>query len=168
MTQADLSVISGDLDPQGRWGKLKLLAVDWFYGSDHDLIVNTGSMSGGIERAAGHARQRLAQGPQVHHFSYFTNAESLGWLVGALLRADDADAGFGPLAPWSPETEPRSRAALRASRIAGNDRPMALILPGALGSSLGVDGRPVWLDHRTLFFGGLGQTRDQRHRRPDR
>ena len=56
-TSADLSVICGDVQGKGLFGQLKILALDWFYGSDHDLVVNTGSMLGGIARAGGAARQ---------------------------------------------------------------------------------------------------------------
>ena len=43
-TGADLSVISGDIEGDTLWGQIKLLATDWFYGAEHDLIVDTGSM----------------------------------------------------------------------------------------------------------------------------
>ena len=118
VTHADLSVISGDLDPQGRWGRLKLLALDWFYSSDHDLVVNTGSMSGGVERAAGCARQRHARGPAVHHFSYFSNARFARMAAQRPAprryrrRRLTARSSAGRR-----RVEPRSRAAMRASRV---------------------------------------------------
>ena len=43
-TRADLSVIAGDVEGDSLWGQIKLFATDWFYGADHDLVVNTGSM----------------------------------------------------------------------------------------------------------------------------
>ena len=63
-TSADLSVICGDVQGKGLFGQLKILALDWFYGSDHDLVVNTGSMLGGIARAGGAARFRRDEGEQ--------------------------------------------------------------------------------------------------------
>ncbi|MCB1961402.1 MAG: hypothetical protein KDE68_12915, partial [Rhodocyclaceae bacterium] len=36
---ADLSVIAGDVEGDSLWGQIKLLAADWFYGGDHDLVV---------------------------------------------------------------------------------------------------------------------------------
>ena len=88
VTSADLSVIAGDVEGQGVWAQLKLLAVDWFYGSDHDLVVNTGSMFGGIRRPAGGARFLRDQGERVTHFNYFANAE-----VGRLARQRPAARG---------------------------------------------------------------------------
>ena len=64
-TAADLSVIAGDIEGVGRWAQLKLLAVDWFYGADHDLVVNTGSMMGGLRRPDGGARFLRDQGEDV-------------------------------------------------------------------------------------------------------
>ena len=43
-------MIAGDAEGDTVWQKLKLLVTDWFYGADHDLVVNTGSMSGGLRR----------------------------------------------------------------------------------------------------------------------
>ncbi|GAA0761356.1 CHAT domain-containing protein [Ideonella azotifigens] len=116
-TTADLSAITGDLAPEGRWGKLKLLAVDWFYGADNDLVVNTGSMAGGLARPVGGARFRFAQGPAVHHFSYFNQAESVRWLLDGLTRADDGDGGFLPLDD-AQQTEPKARAAMAEAAAA--------------------------------------------------
>lgn len=69
---ADLSVISGDIAGGGIWQRLKLLVLDRFYQDDHDLVVNTSSMTGGMKRAKG-ARYFFDQGENVNHFLYFTN-----------------------------------------------------------------------------------------------
>ena len=55
-TASDLTVISGDSEGEGLWGQIKLFAVDWFYGAEHDLVVNTGSMYGGLRRTENGAR----------------------------------------------------------------------------------------------------------------
>jgi hypothetical protein len=154
-TTADLSVISGDVEGKGLWGQLKLLATDWFYGADHDLVVNTGSMVGGIARPAGVARFRRDQGEQVTHFNYFRNKLSIDWLAAALAREEGADAGFLPIAQAKLE-EPRWRSAVRASRSVTTPRPIAIVVPGTMGSALNVQDRPVWLAYWALMKGGLG------------
>ena len=153
-TRADLSVICGDVQGQGLFGQLKILALDWFYGSDHDLVVNTGSMLGGIARAAGAARFRRDEGAQVNHFRYFSNRKSIDWLADALAREDGSDAGFAPLADAAQE-EPRWRSALRASRAADTPRPIALLVPGTMGSAMSARERPIWLAYLALMTGGL-------------
>ena len=135
VTKADLSVISGDVEGQGLWAQLKLLAVDWFYGSDHDLVVNTGSMYGGIHRPEGGARFLRDQGERVTHFNYFATPKSVGWLVNGLTREDGNDGGYAPIAEARQE-EPRWRAAVRQSRAATTPRPIAVVVPGTMGSSL--------------------------------
>lgn len=155
VTRADLSAITGDLEPEGRWGKLKLLAVDWFYAGDHDLVVNTGSMAGGLRRPDGGARFRHARGPEVNHFRYFANADSLRWMVSGLSRVDGNDAGFQPIA-LAVQAEPASRAAMRASRAGAADKPAVIVVPGTMGSALRVAGQGVWLRYFSLLRGGLG------------
>ncbi len=154
-TGADLSVIAGDLEGEGAWSKLKLLAVDWFYGSDHDLVVNTGSMMGGLRRSAAQARFRLDEGGEVSHFNYFANRKSIGWMLDALQRADSGDAGFAPLAK-APDEAPRWRGAVARSQDKNAPpRPIVVLVPGTMGSALSVRGERVWLHYWRLLKGGL-------------
>ena len=157
-TRADLTVISGDIEGDSLWGQLKLLATDWFYGADHDLIVNTGSMHGGIRRPPHGARYRSDRGAAVHHFNYFTNKKTVDWLIAGLTRADDSSGGFLPLHAAAHD-EPKWREAVRRSRSTGTPRPLAVVLPGTMGSSLQVDGDPLWLAYWPLFKGGLKRLR---------
>ncbi|MEY2893927.1 MAG: hypothetical protein RJA98_3835, partial [Pseudomonadota bacterium] len=155
-TAADLSAITGDLAPDRRWAQLKLLALDWFYSADHDLVVNTGSMAGGITRLPGKARFKLARGPLVQHFRYFTNPDSLGWLVQGLRRPEGATAGYLPI-ELAVQAEPRARAALRSSRDGSDRKAVAILVPGTMGSGLRVNDSGVWLRYGPLAFGGLGK-----------
>lgn len=155
VTTADLSVIGGDVEGAGLWSQLKLLAVDWFYGSEHDLVVNTGSMMGGLRRPDGGARFLRDQGPNVTHFNYFGNRKSLGWMLTGLAREDGSHGGYMPMAQAVHEA-PRWRAAVLASRSTTLPRPIAVVIPGTMGSMLEVEGKPVWLDYWALLRGGLG------------
>ena len=154
VTRADLSVIAGDIEGDSLWGKLKWLAADWFYGSEHDLVVNTGSMSGGLRRAEGQARWLEDRGPQVNHFRYFTNPGSLRWMLNALIRADDASGGFSPFVQARVE-EPRWRSAVARSRAGDTPRPIVVVIPGTMGSELKVGDSRVWLSYWSLLRGGL-------------
>ncbi|MFO1272011.1 MAG: CHAT domain-containing protein [Rubrivivax sp.] len=153
-TRADLSVIAGDTEGAGLWGTLKTLVTDWFYGTDHDLVVNTGSMSGGIARSQGRARWLLDRGPAVNHFRYFTNADSQRWLLAGLARAEGESAGFLPF-EQADTTAPPSRAAVAASRAAATPRPIVVVVPGTMGSALAVGDAEVWLSYWRLLKGGL-------------
>ena len=160
-TQSDLSVISGDVEGDNLWGQIKLLVTDWFYGSDHDLVVNTGSMVGGIRRPEKGARFQFDQGPKVTHFNYFENKKSIDWLVSGLSRNDSSDGGFR-LIENARHEEPRWREAVRRSRSGSRPRPLAVVLPGTMGSALSVDGDSVWLNYWALMWGGLKKLNDSR------
>jgi CHAT domain-containing protein len=154
-SSADLSVIAGDIEAgDGLWASLKVLASDWFYGHQHDLVVDTASMSGGLARLGPNARLRQDQGPKVNHFRYFSNETSLRWLGAALLRAEGDNAGFLPLVLPEPGA-PRCQAAVQRSRASATPRPIVLLLPGTMGSHLSVEGDSVWLDYWALLKGGL-------------
>ena len=156
VTQADLSVIAGDIEGDNLWGQIKLLATDWFYGADHDLVVNTGSMFGGLRRPEKGARFQFDQGAEVCHFNYFVNGRSVRWLVAGLTRGDGGDGGFLPIQVAKQEA-PKWRDAVRKSRAASAPRPLAVVLPGTMGSALKVQGKGVWLDYWSLLRGGLGR-----------
>lgn len=151
---SDLCVIAGDIEGDSLWSQVKLLATDWFYGSDHDLVVNTGSMYGGIRRLDKAARYRVDKGVQVNHFNYFANARSVQWLISGLTRADDSDAGFLPIQAAAHE-EPRARQAIQRSRAHAASRPLAVVIPGTMGSVLHANGEEVWLHYWRLMRGGL-------------
>ncbi|WP_170150214.1 DUF7379 domain-containing protein [Parahaliea mediterranea] len=170
---ADLSVIAGDTEGGGLLHRLGVWITDWFYADDHDLVVNTASMLGGLPRAPGQARFRCDRGAEVNHFSYFVNSRSLRWLVDALLRNDADEAGFQPLqdadrqhaiardadGEGTRQQRPGWRIAMENSQVAASGRPLAVVLPGILGSELKVDGDRVWLNYWRLLGGGLKQLR---------
>ncbi len=155
-TTADLSVISGDMDGGSLLDRLSLkrLVSNWFYSADNDLVVNTGSMSGGLARIGKGARFRKAKGPDVDHFSYFGNPQSIQWLVSGLCRGDEDDGGFRPIDEAQKEI-PKWRDALARSQTTTQSRPLALVLPGAMGSELAVDDELIWLDYGRLVQGDL-------------
>lgn len=155
LSRADLSVIAGDIEGDSLWQRIKLVATDWFYGSDHDLVVNTGSMSGGLRRADKGARFREDKGGEVNHFAYFRNARSVQWLLAGLTRGDEEDGGFLPIES-AQHTPPRWREAVARSLGGGTARPLAVVVPGTLGSHLRSGGKHVWLNYWALLRGGLG------------
>ena len=153
--RSDLSIVAGDLKPGSVWERLKFAVTDWFYASDHDLVVNTGSMYGGARRDDSDVRQLFDDGADVNHFRYFTNPKTVRALVSGLLRRDGEAGVFKPLAEARHRDEiPASRAAVARSARQGA-RPIAIVLPGTMGSSLAVAGDRVWLEYLDLAFGGL-------------
>jgi CHAT domain-containing protein len=148
---ADLAVISGDLDPEGIWKKLALLAVQVLYLQDNDLVVNTKAMYGGMQRVK-KASYFFNQGPHVNHFHYFQNPGTRGrlcdWLTsGAGARVE----GFEEFVPQQKEFKADTRRALGDK----DTRPVLFLLPDLLGSRLSDKDVPVWISAAELSRRGL-------------
>ncbi len=148
VVNADLSVISGDVEADTLWGKLKYLIPDLYYRQDHDLVVNTRSMTGGTRRKENHARKFFDQGPGVNHFQYFSNDTTAKMLVDGLLRAERDNAGFTPI------SQKQELLRSRAARVKG-DKPIVFVLPGIMGSHLQVNENRIWLDMLDIATGGM-------------
>ena len=167
-----LRVIAGDSHGKG-WGGVISLLGDVFYGlHDHDFVVHTRSMFGGLERptsqlSGGDAPESpmslRVRGPAVTHFSYFGEPESRAALFAAL-------AGGGQGFVRMSEDEARTRGLMEAfagdplsrldrktwtSRM--NDgplrnKPILVVLPGIMGSELAAaSGERVWVAPSVLF-----------------
>ncbi len=165
-----LRVVAGDLegDSIGSW--LKTLVTDAFYWTDHDLVVQTRSMYGGVPRRAG-ASFVLDRGGKVTHFNYFGNDTTASAVVAALTQ--DQPAGYRLIGPLSQAGESASgaRAARREAADDGRvaaDKPAVFVLPGILGSHLKVDDRRIWLGWRLVNgLARLAYPDDTRRVQPD-
>jgi hypothetical protein len=144
---ADLHVLGGDIKGQGILGRLKVLATDFYYREDHDLVVNTPSMFGGAARMAD-IRYWIDHGGAVDHFSYFRNPDTAERLLSALLKPDQATFHTLRLLPHEITMEDyRKRTPA--------PQPIVFVLPGIMGSHLQVGKNRVWLDFVDLSAGGL-------------
>src|SRR5262249_55828173 len=129
-SDADLGVIAGDFEGSGVWGTLKTYALRAYYLEDNDFVVNTRSMSGGMERKKGVFRF-FDQGATVNHFNYFKNARTrvqmLNWLS-------------APPAETAPDfTRVRGieqRGAPRGATRGAEQLPVAFIVPDLFGTHL--------------------------------
>lgn len=159
-TEADLTVVAGDSEGDSLWNRLKLALADWFYQGEHDLVVNTGSMYGGIGRADAHGRFFKDQGAGVDHFHYFGNAKTVTRLRAALTLSDNKALGtqFQPLSQADPvppaERGVKLREAINRSAEKGG-RPIVFVLPGTMGSHLAKQADRIWLDYLDLAGGRL-------------
>ena len=155
-----LTVIAGDIEPDAWWAKLLVFGTDRFYEGDHDLVVNTASMYGGVPREPA-ALASFHKGPGVNHFTYFSNGESAKQLVRALTRSADEHAGFELLE--KPTVDIARAVAVRSAE----PRPVIFVLPGIMGSELSVGRDAVWARIPDLVFGGLRKLRiDARNVKP--
>ena len=159
-SNADLSVIAGDIEASGLFQTLAVLVTNLFYLARHDLVVNTSAMSGGLPRTDG-VRQSFHQGPQVSHFRYFANTDSVQKLIAGLDRPAGSDAGYQPLIEAT-----RNLPASPVPRRGGDDGPVCFVIPGVFGSRLAVDGHLIWVDPVSLALGRMRKLRIDRDATP--
>jgi pimeloyl-ACP methyl ester carboxylesterase/tetratricopeptide (TPR) repeat protein len=146
VTTADLHVLGGDLAGVGFFGRLKTLATDAYYRDDHDLVVNTPAMLGGVERSTP-IKYWIDTGDQVTHFNYFARADTARKLVSALTGSSSE---FRTLT-----TRPSAVTSADYVKRAALSQPVVFVLPGMMGSQLSVADRQVWVNILELSRGGL-------------
>ncbi|MET0646029.1 MAG: CHAT domain-containing protein [Pyrinomonadaceae bacterium] len=149
-TAADLAVIAGDVQGSGIFGNIKVFATDLFYWEDHDLVVNTSSMSGGLGRAEGRARLFLDRGPEVNHFSYFANRKTREQVLAMLTDTQEARP-----AAAAATRGPADRLNVRATRAGDADLPVVFLVPGIMGTRLKDRRGSIWLDYTALARGHM-------------
>ncbi len=148
-SRAPLTVIRGDVEAAGVIRRLKVWAADAFYTEDHDFVVNSAAMAGGVARAATVA-DSFDRGPDVNHFSYFRNDRTaLQVIAGITLSGPALQQAFPPSAEPAPSWRPVARG--------GDRRPVTFVVPGFAGSSLSADGVHIWPDLRCLAAGGFAR-----------
>ena len=153
-TKADLAVIAGDVKSVGGESRrFTNLAGDLFYLEEHDWVVHTRAMYGGIEREK--AVKFLCQAAAANHFRYFINADTFEALCDGL---QGRRAQYGPIE--KPELDDpnwweRFRFVLSRDGAKEDKRPIVFILPGILGSHLYVDGVASWLSPGAISEGSF-------------
>ena len=153
---SELTVIAGDIEGGSLAQKVLVLGLDAYYRDDHDIVVNTDAMYGGIARRNSGSRHFFDQGAEVNHFSYFVNATTANKLVEGLKDPAAAASGFQQLAK-----PPRRRVGSGSRGLPGGKAPTVYVLPGTMGSHLETRKRPdgkgdrVWLQYSELMFGGI-------------
>jgi pimeloyl-ACP methyl ester carboxylesterase len=148
----ELRIIAGDFDGGGLLSWLGDCLSEAYYGGPTDLVVNTPSMHGGADRTAGIWRKFVA-GPDVTHFSYFERAETADPLMDSLAGMLPADAGFEPMA--GPSQETIARGGIKS--IPKDKAPIVFLLPGIMGSNLGIGRNRIWFDPLDLIAGNIAR-----------
>lgn len=155
-----VAVVAGDIEGGGALASLGVFLVDLLFWRDHDLVVDTDSMAGGMPRAGGMWRL-FDQGADVNHFSYFGNENTAHALLRALqtAAANDRPQGFSDV-PRAGLPEKRVARGVIERLSRGEDdgtRPVVFLLPGIMGSELHDGEGKVWFAWHQIMRGGLGR-----------
>ena len=167
-----LYVVAGNNEMGGLWSWIKTLVADAFFWTDNDLVVQTRSMYGGVQRktSATAARFVLAAEAAVSHFTYFSFKDTVDAIKHALdaLPAPNRTPAWKPIGQlsWLGEDAGGVRGAAQPSAIAPKrHRPSVIVVPDFLGSHLAAEDGRLWLTHDSVTgFGRLAGQRDGRQR----
>ncbi|MFG5380105.1 CHAT domain-containing protein [Yoonia sp. R2-816] len=156
MSSGSLYVIAGDNEGKGIFRKLRNLAVDVFFGSENDFVVNTPSMSKGLKRATPPTVTPVVS-PEITHFCYFRDDTSRD----AILTAANSAAPL-PIADNAGENLfaefPKTGIDVPRARDAGT-LPVCFYLPGVMGTHLRHDRKWIWSNPFRMATGGLSRLR---------
>lgn len=176
-----LMIIGGDAQPSGVMMSVALWFLDAYFGSDHDLVVNTPSMEGGMTRGQEPALF-IDRDRNVDHFSYFGNAPTAAALLAGLrgqgARVANSRTATAAFAEAEAPPETRGEAidgvlagdggALASPALSrGRGRPLAVILPGITGSHLRAGKQRIWCNPMGLCASGISALAYGRTVHPD-
>jgi CHAT domain-containing protein len=155
---APLMVISGNCQLSLSLKAFVVIMSKLFYLRDNDLIVNTGSMYQGTKRPT--IQYFFDQGANVNHFHYFMNESTQQMIQQALEYAGD---GLVPGFQYMSAAEAAASRGLEGGPLfmdtVTGKRPIAVILPGIMGSNLSIDNDVNWINYLRFIKGKLTQLR---------
>lgn len=149
-----LVAVTGDVEGKGILGKIALALPDLFFEGQHDLVVNTNAMDGGMPRLNGVDPQPF-RGPAHTHFGYFRTTASRQAITAALVPVETPDGTRGAGGTTAPEGEGLLAGTTRGVEVKG---PTLVIVPDLMGSVLHSDEaeRTIWPAPGAIARRGVG------------
>ena len=155
-----LTIISGNCKANADLKSLPALVGNFFYKEDNDLVVNTNSMYLGTKRT-GLVQYFFDVGDEVNHFNYFNNKKTRDAILLAL--QSDGNTLIPGYFPWSEKglTEGDRNVILNllASEYTKDEitgkKPIAILVPGIMGSNLKIEDDRIWIDLWDIARGKL-------------
>lgn len=156
-----LTVISGNCGIKFNLKALLIIASKLFYLRDNDLVVDTKSMYCGSRRNIP-IQYFFDEGPEVDHVHYFKNKKTQDALLLALKAATATIPNFVTY-------QQSLQAALDRNALLGLDggdvytdkvtgkKPIAILLPGIMGSNLADGKNKVWINYARFLVGELSR-----------
>lgn len=155
-----LIVISGNSRLNFSFKALVVLASKLFFDSKNDLVVNTASMYNGTKRLK-LVQYFFDEGSTVDHFHYFKNPRTHDALLNAIKSSGESlIPGFVRLEEGASMLADRNALLkLEGGQIFKNTvtgkRPIAVLLPGIMGSNLSRNGKLIWINYFRFLAGEL-------------
>lgn len=158
LIDSPLYVISGISRVSAGWRGLAAILGKLYFRTGNDLVVDTASMYNGARRVGTRVQYFLDQSGNASHFNYFANNGTAAALLLALQSDGNITVpGFSTGAQMAGDALRTGVAAggkLIRDQVTGG-KPVAILIPGLLGSWLREGERTLWPDYRELLEGGL-------------
>jgi CHAT domain-containing protein len=162
---APLMIIAGNSTGLSNFKRgLSVIASKLFYWGKNDFVVDTASMYNGAKRGQQKVQYFLDEGNDVSHFNYFVNPITRKAL---LLALQNTDGSLVPGFQWQQQvasSEEIRNAALKSLQHGAEFRdtvtgkkPIAVLLPGIMGSNLSTEGDTLWINYARFLTGGLSR-----------
>jgi len=151
-----LFVIGGSSELSLRFKSLIVVIGKFFFRRKNDLVVDTESMKWGGVREEGKTLVFIEQSGQIDHFKYFSSLNTLQAVAGSL----ESPEGVIPTG-FEVKVNQLDRGAFgieggtyKSDKVTG-DRPVAVLLPGIMGSNLSEGDNRIWIDYVGFLKGDL-------------
>jgi tetratricopeptide (TPR) repeat protein len=158
--EAPLYIVGGSSELSIKWKTLVVLVGKFFFIGKNDLVVDTESMFCGGVRTEGKVSAFIEANGQIDHLKYFITESTLK-AIRIALKTD------GSVVPRKFELISKSsnaelargvlgieRGEYKRDQVAGK-RPIAVLLPGIMGSNLDVGSNQVWINYFRFLAGQL-------------
>lgn len=159
--EAPLTVISGNCTVHFELKALLVILTKLYFRRKNDMVVDTWSMYFGTPRKKD-IWFFLDDAKGTDHIHYFSSKDSQDAMIRALSATSDVIAGFKTLQEADISDASRNAALpfisaevkMDLTKISGN-KPIAVILPGIMGSNLYKDEDKIWVDFWSFVRGQL-------------
>ncbi len=157
-----LFVVGGSSEMSLNWKSLIVLTGKFFFRDKNDLVVDTESMKWGALRDNDKVSVYIEKSGQIDHIKYFSTSNTCTAISKALLF--DRLKIPKEFIQFNRPIENKSRGLLgldagsffRTDEVDGN-RPIAILLPGIMGSNLTDSENKLWINYWNFIKGNLIQ-----------
>jgi len=161
--ETPLYVIGGSSELSFKFRSLVVLVGKFFFLGKNDLVVDTESMKWGAIRKPGNVSILIEKSGLIDHFKYFSTTRTLKALIDAL-ESEDGQVPEGFITQVKTSSLERGALGLeggdyKRDKVSG-ERPIAIILPGIMGSNL-KDDKMLWINYFRFLKGDLSKLKYQ-------
>jgi len=153
-----LYVVGGSSELSLSFKTLVVILGKFFFMRKNDLVVDTESMTWGARRTSGKVYVCIERSGAINHFKYFSNPDTLKAVL-ASLSAEEGDV----LQDFELKLVTTSRGiagiesgVYKSDNVSG-DRPIAVVIPGIMGSNIGDNDDLLWINYWRFVKGELDE-----------